>query len=76
MVALLLRLEAQGIAAQCLHDGVQVATSDKARTVEAMVEVAERVLGVALPVKEKAIWEGAKSGVNGGGMMRNARSGC
>lgn len=55
MVALLLQLETQDIAAQCLHDGIQVAVSDKARAEEAMVEVSERLLGVSLPVKEKPI---------------------
>lgn len=56
MVALLLRLETQGIAAQCLHDGIQVAMSDKSKAAEVMEEVSERLLGVALPVKEKPVW--------------------
>lgn len=55
MVALLLRLETQGVAAQCLHDGIQVARGDKGQAMGAMVEVSERLLGVALPVKEKPI---------------------
>jgi hypothetical protein len=55
MVELLLRLETMGIEAQCLHDGIQVARSAKSKAVEAMVEVSERLLGVALTVKEKAV---------------------
>lgn len=55
MVALLLRLETLGIPAMGLHDGIQVAVSDKDKAAEVMVEVSGRLLGVALPVKEKAI---------------------
>ncbi|QND28062.1 hypothetical protein HB773_04610 [Sinorhizobium meliloti] len=55
MVALLLRLETLGIAAMGLHDGIQVAASDRGKAAEAMEEVSERLLGVALPVKEKLI---------------------
>lgn len=55
MVALLLQLEAMGIAAQCLHDGIQVGQSQKARAEEAMADVSEKLLGVRLPIKEKII---------------------
>lgn len=55
MVALLLKLETLGIPAMGLHDGIQVAVSNKGKAVEVMEEVSERLLGVALPVKEKAI---------------------
>ncbi|WP_337184234.1 hypothetical protein [Shinella sp.] len=55
MVALLLELEALGIPAMPLHDGVQVAESAKGRAIEAMAEVSERVLGTMLAVKEKPI---------------------
>ncbi|POO56167.1 hypothetical protein [Agrobacterium rosae] len=55
MVALLLKLETCGIAAMGLHDGVQVAVSDKQRVIEVMHEVSERELGVPLPVTEKTI---------------------
>lgn len=55
MVDLLLRLEAQGIAAMPLHDGVQCAVSARGKVAEAMQEVSERLLGVALPVAEKPV---------------------
>lgn len=55
MVALLLKLETLGIPAMGLHDGIQVAASQRGKAAEAMEEVSERLLGVALPVKEKAI---------------------
>jgi hypothetical protein len=55
MVSLLLRLETLGIPAMGLHDGIQVAASDKGKAAAMMEEVSERLLGVALPVKEKAI---------------------
>lgn len=55
MVALLLRLESLGIPAMGLHDGIQVAVSNKEKAAEAMEEVSERLLGVALPVTEKPI---------------------
>jgi hypothetical protein len=65
MVALLLHLETKGIAAQCLHDGVQVAASDKGAAEEAMMEVSKRVLGAAIPVKEKPVvrmdWAGMQA---------------
>ena len=57
MVELLLKLETLGIEAQCLHDGIQVGQSTKSKAAEVMVEVSERLLGAALPVKEKAVRE-------------------
>jgi hypothetical protein len=55
MVALLLKLEEHGVCAMPLHDGVQCAASAKGKVMEAMQEVTERVLGVALPVVEKPV---------------------
>ncbi|KQQ73644.1 hypothetical protein ASF70_07480 [Rhizobium sp. Leaf321] len=55
MVKFLLKLETQEIGAMPLHDGVQCAVSNKGRVAEAMQEVSERLLGVALPVAEKPV---------------------
>lgn len=55
MVELLLALEAKGIGAMPLHDGVQCAASSRGLVAEAMHAVSERVLGVALPVVEKPV---------------------
>ncbi|MNL87710.1 hypothetical protein D3C87_2169970 [compost metagenome] len=48
-------MEERGAAAQGLHDGLQVAVSDKDTAMEAMHDVSERLLGVPLPVTEKII---------------------
>lgn len=55
MVALLLRIEEMGVPAMGLHDGLQVAISDRDCAMEAMQQVSERLLGVSLPVTEKPI---------------------
>ncbi|MGC4409632.1 hypothetical protein D4A92_09285 [Rhizobium rosettiformans] len=55
MVELLLTLKARGIGAMPLHDGVQCAASSGGLVAEAMQEVTERVLSVALPVVEKPV---------------------
>jgi len=55
MVELLLRLETLGVAGMGLHDGLQVAESDRETAMAVMAEVSERLLGMALPVKEKLV---------------------
>jgi len=54
LVAVLLRLAAAGIVALPIHDCVLVAGSAKAAAMAAMHEESKRLVGVALPVEEKA----------------------
>ncbi|MEO5759509.1 MAG: hypothetical protein ABIQ51_21940 [Mesorhizobium sp.] len=61
LVALLLRLNAAGITALPLHDGIMLAVSHKENALAAMVEVSLHVVGTALPAREKAITRPAAS---------------
>lgn len=54
LVAVLLRLIAQGVVALPIHDCVLVAESAKAAAMAAMREESRRLVGAALPVEEKA----------------------
>lgn len=54
LVAVLLRLIGQGVVALPIHDCVLVAESSKAAAMVAMREESKRLVGVALPVEEKA----------------------
>ncbi|TGT57716.1 hypothetical protein EN813_037475 [Mesorhizobium sp. M00.F.Ca.ET.170.01.1.1] len=54
LVAVLLQLLAQGVVALPIHDCVLVAQSGKAAAMAAMREESRRLVGVALPVEEKA----------------------
>ncbi|WP_141245911.1 hypothetical protein [Mesorhizobium sp. WSM3862] len=54
LVAVLLRLIGQGVVALPIHDCVLVAESAKAAAMAAMREESKRLVGVALPMEEKA----------------------
>lgn len=56
LMALLLELADRDIPALPMHDGINVKVSDREAALEAMQSVSARLLGVALPVKEKPIW--------------------
>ncbi|EKF16855.1 hypothetical protein NA2_20911 [Nitratireductor pacificus pht-3B] len=57
LMAVLLDLAARGIPSLPLHDGIQTRVSDKEQALEAMRTVSEQILGVALTVGEKPIWQ-------------------
>lgn len=55
LMALLLDLADKGIPALPMHDGINVKTSDREAALEIMQSVSAKLLGAALPVKEKPI---------------------
>ncbi|BCP55609.1 hypothetical protein K32_42260 [Kaistia sp. 32K] len=55
LMAVLLELADRGIPALPMHDGINVKWSDRAKAMEVMQSVSAKLLGVALPVKEKPI---------------------
>ena len=56
LMAVLLDLANRGIPAMGMHDGFQTRQSDRETAIHVMQSVSARLLGVALPVKEKPIW--------------------
>lgn len=56
LMAVLLELADRGIPALPVHDGINVRGSDREEAVDVMQSVSAKLLGVALPVKEKPIW--------------------
>lgn len=56
LMAALLELEAKGIPALPLHDGIHVRQSDQGAATEAMEAASRRLLGAVLPVVDKPIW--------------------
>lgn len=56
LMAVLLDLADRGIPALPMHDGINVKASDQEAALEIMQSVSAKLLGVALPVKEKPIW--------------------
>lgn len=56
LMGVLLDLADKGIPALPMHDGINVKVSDREAALEAMQSVSAKLLGVALPVKEKPIW--------------------
>lgn len=56
LMAVLLDLADKGIPALPMHDGLNVKVSDREVALETMQSVSAKLLGVALPVKEKPIW--------------------
>lgn len=56
LMAVLLELADKGIPALPMHDGINVKASDRETALETMQTVSAKLLGVALPVREKPIW--------------------
>lgn len=56
LMAVLTELAERGIPALGMHDGINVRQSDRSAAAETMERVSERMLGVALPVREKPVW--------------------
>lgn len=56
LMAVLLDLAGKGIPALPMHDGLNVRASDREEALTVMQSVSAKLLGVALPVKEKPIW--------------------
>lgn len=56
LMAVLLDLADKGIPALPMHDGLNVRVSDREAVPAVMQAVSAKLLGVALPVKEKPIW--------------------
>lgn len=56
LMAVLVELADKGIPALPMHDGINVRVSDREEALAAMQTVSSKLLGVALPVKEKEIW--------------------
>lgn len=56
LMAVLLELADKGIPALPMHDGLNVKASGREEALETMQSVSAKLLGVALPVKEKPIW--------------------
>lgn len=56
LMAVLLDLAEKDIPALPMHDGLNVRVSDREAALETMQSVSAKLLGVALPVKEKPVW--------------------
>lgn len=56
LMAVLLDLADKGIPALPMHDGLNVRVSDREEALAVMQSVSAKLLGVALPVKEKPVW--------------------
>lgn len=57
LIALLRKLAEGDIPALPMHDGIMVPVGDTSPALEAMLEASLEVVGVALPIKPKAIWK-------------------
>lgn len=56
LMAVLLALADRGIPALPMHDGINVKASDRETALAIMQSASAKLLGVALPVREKPIW--------------------